>query len=159
MNLALIEQYAAGAEVPANAIAGLDRAELLAFPVPGTWSIQQIVVHYMDSDLIGADRMKRIAAEEHPTLVAYNETAFATRLGYEHLSARDAAEIFRLNRLMTAEILRRLPPSAFARTGHHTERGEVTLEQLLEGYVEHIDHHLKFIRDKRKLLGKPLQTN
>ena len=154
MNPELIEKYAAGADVPARSIVGLERADLLAFPVPGTWSIQQIILHLMDSDLIGADRMKRVAAEEEPTLVGYNETAFANRLGYEHLSVRDAAEIFRLNRLMTAEILRRLPPAAFQRTGQHTERGKVTLEELLAGYVEHVDHHLKFIREKRKLLGK-----
>lgn len=154
MNPELIEKYAAGADVPARSIVGLERADLLAFPVPGTWSIQQIILHLMDSDLIGADRMKRVAAEEEPTLVGYNETAFANRLGYEHLSVRDAAEIFRLNRLMTAEILRRLPPAAFQRTGQHTERGKVTLEELLAGYVEHVDHHLKFILEKRKLLGK-----
>ena len=61
--------------------------------------------------------MKRVAAEDHPTLIGYNETAFAKRLGYEHLSARDAAEIFRLNRLMTAEILRRLPDALSSEAG------------------------------------------
>jgi uncharacterized damage-inducible protein DinB len=156
VNRELIEKYAADADVPAKSIAGLERADLLAFPVPGTWSIQQIILHLMDSDLIASDRMKRVAAEDRPTLVGYNETAFAKTLAYEHVSARDAAEIFRLNRLMTAEILRRLPPTAFGRAGNHTERGEVTLEQLLKTYVEHVDHHLKFIREKRKLLGKPL---
>ena len=30
-----------------RAIAGLSRTDLLAFPVPGTWSIQQIVLHRM----------------------------------------------------------------------------------------------------------------
>jgi hypothetical protein len=159
MNRELIEQYAAGADVPAKSIAGLERADLLAFPVPGTWSIQLIILHLMDSDLIASDRMKRVAAEERPTLIGYNETAFAKELGYEHLSARDAAEIFRLNRLMTAEILRRLPATAFQRVGNHNERGELTLEQLVAGYVEHVDHHLKFIREKRKLLSKPLPTN
>jgi DinB superfamily len=156
MDRNLIEQYAAGAEVPAKAIVGLEKSDLNAFPVPGTWSIQQIILHLMDSDLIGSDRMKRVAAEDKPALLAYNETAFASRLGYEHLSVRDAAEIFRLNRLMTAEILRRLPATAFSRTGLHSEQGEVTLEQLVATYVGHVEHHLKFIREKRSLLGKPM---
>jgi hypothetical protein len=156
MDRNLIEQYAAGAEVPAKAIVGLEKSDLNAFPVPGTWSIQQIILHLMDSDLIGSDRMKRVAAEDKPTLVGYNETAFAGRLGYEHLSVPDAAEIFRLNRLMTAEILRRLPATAFLRTGLHSEQGEVTLEQLVATYVGHVEHHLKFIREKRSLLGKPM---
>src|SRR6204780_3315742 len=131
MNRELIERPTAGADVLGQSIQGLDRADLLAFPVPGTWSIQQIILHLMDSDLIASDRMKRVAAEDRPTLVGYNETAFAKTLPYEHVTGRDAAEIFRLNRLMTAEILGRLPPTAFGRAGNHTERGEVTLEQLL----------------------------
>ena len=154
MNRELIEQYAAGADAPAKAIAGLGKADLLAFPVPGTWSIQQIILHLMDSDLIASDRMKRIAAEEKPTLVGFDETAFVKSLGYEHLSAQDAVDIFRLNRLMTAEILRRLPDEAFQRTGRHTERGDVSLEQLLSLFVWHLDHHLMFVREKRQLLGK-----
>jgi hypothetical protein len=152
----LIEKYAAGADVPARAIEGLSREQLLAFPVPGTWSIQQIILHLMDSDLIAADRMKRVAAEDHPTLIGYNETAFAKHLAYDQVSAEDATEIFRLNRQMTAELVRRLPDAAFKRTGLHNERGEVTLEQLLETYTGHLDHHVKFIKEKRKLLGKPL---
>jgi uncharacterized damage-inducible protein DinB len=155
MNRALIDRYAAGADVPAKAIASLEKGDLLAFPIPGTWSIQQIILHLMDSDLIASDRMKRVAAEDRPTLVGYNETAFAQRLGYEHVSAQAAAELFRLNRQMTAEILRRLPDEAFQRKGLHTERGEVTLEQLLTTYTDHLDHHMKFVREKRKLLGKP----
>jgi hypothetical protein len=156
VNRDLIEGYAAGADVLGRSIQGLDRGELLAFPLPGTWSIQQIVLHMMDSDLIASDRMKRVAAEDHPTLIGYNETAFAKTLAYDHIPAQDACEVFRLNRRITAELLRRLPDSAFQRTGLHNERGELTLEHLVTGYIEHLDHHLKFIKEKRKLLGKPL---
>jgi hypothetical protein len=156
VNRELIERYAAGADVLGKSIQGLDRGELLAFPVAGTWSIQQIVLHMMDSDLIASDRMKRVAAEDHPTLVGYNETAFAKTLAYDHIPAQDACEVFRLNRRITAELLRRLPDAAFKRTGLHTERGEESLEHLVTGYTEHLEHHLKFIREKRKLLGKPL---
>ncbi|MGD9722985.1 MAG: DinB family protein [Pirellulales bacterium] len=155
MDRALIEQYAAGATQPAEAIAGLAREELNAFPVPGTWSIQQIVVHLMDSDLIGADRMKRVAAEDKPpTLIGYDESAFARGLFYDQLDPRLACEVFEKNRLLTAEVLRRLPAAAFERTGNHNEHGTMTLAELLENYVGHLNHHLKFIREKRKLLGR-----
>src|SRR5437763_13905939 len=123
MDRAMIDRYAAGADVLAQAIKGLTRDDLNAFPVPETWSIQQIVLHLMDSDLIGSDRMKRVAAEENPPLVAYDETAFAERLCYDQLDTALACEIFRLNRRMTADLLRRLPDAAFARTGNHSERG------------------------------------
>jgi hypothetical protein len=156
MNRDLVEQYAADAGKLRASIAGLGKKELNAFPVPGTWSIQQIVLHMMDSDLIASDRMKRVAAEENPTLIGYNETAFAKVLPYSELDPQMACDLFEKNRLMTAEILRRLPDAAFARTGEHNERGRVSLADLVETYVGHLEHHLKFIHDKRRLLGKAL---
>jgi hypothetical protein len=157
MDRNLIEKYAADAPVPGEAIRGLTKADLNAFPIPGTWSIQQIIVHLMDSDLIGSDRMKRVAAENSPPqLIGYDETAFAKNLFYDRLDAVQACEVFRLNRLLTAAVLRNLPDAAFSRHGMHSERGRETLEELLQGYVEHVDHHMKFLKEKRKLLGKPL---
>jgi hypothetical protein len=152
-----IERYAAGADVPAKAIRGLSKAELNAIPVPGMWSIQQVILHLMDSDLIASDRMKRVIAENKPTLIGYDETAFSKNLFYETLDPVQACEIFRLNRLLTAEILRRLPDSAFTRVGQHSERGPVTLEHFVESYADHLDHHMKFVCEKRKALGKPME--
>ena len=140
----------------AQAIAGLSRDDLAALPVPGTWSIQQIVLHLMDSDLISSDRMKRVIAEENPTLIGFDETAFARGLFYEALDAGLAADIFAKNRRLTAEILRRVPDEAFDRFGTHSERGRVTLTQLVQGMVDHLEHHLRFLLDKRRLIGKPL---
>ena len=152
----MIERYAAGADVPASAIEGLSREDLLAHPVPGTWSIQQIILHLMDSDLIGSDRMKRVIAEDRPKLIGYDESAFAARLGYEHIDAAKAAEVFRLNRELTAAMLRRLDDKAFERVGEHSERGEESLAELVKIYAEHLDHHMKFLRRKREMLGKAM---
>ena len=156
MNRGLIQLYTAGASLPAEAIRGLSVDELNAFPVPGTWSIQQVILHLMDSDLIASDRMKRVIAEDKPTLIGYDETAFSKKLFYERLDAAMACEVFRLNRLLTATVLRELPDEAFARTGIHSERGIVTLEHFVETYTQHLLHHLKFVRDKRRVLGKPM---
>ena len=56
-----IDRYEAGAELLAPAIAGLSSAELDAHPVPGTWSVRQIVVHLLESDLAAMHRMRRIS--------------------------------------------------------------------------------------------------
>jgi hypothetical protein len=149
-----IDRYEAGAAEPARAIKGLSREELNAFPVPGTWSVQQVIVHLMDSDLIGADRMKRIAAMERPLLIGYDESAFMATLHPERVDAAGAAEVFRLNRVLTAAVMRSLPKEAFERWGVHNEKGKVTLLHMLEDYCEHLDHHLKFVAEKRKKLGK-----
>jgi uncharacterized damage-inducible protein DinB len=154
MNRQIIDEYARGGEDLTRAIAGLSPAELTAFPVPGTWSIHQIVIHLMDSDLIGADRMKRIIAEDGPLLIGYNETRFVTELHYHEQDINDAVRIFDLNRKLFASVLRKLPEAAFNRFGIHNEVGKVTLAEMVGKYVHHLEHHLKFVWEKRKKLGK-----
>ena len=73
----LIEAYAAGAREPERWTAGLSPSDLNAAPIPGKWSVQQCVLHVLDSDLIASHRMKRIIAEDNPLLIAYDETRFA----------------------------------------------------------------------------------
>ncbi|MDX2114294.1 MAG: DinB family protein [Planctomycetota bacterium] len=158
----MIEAYAAGADALVAAIADLSPRELNAPPppgAPGTWTIQQIVVHVMDSDLIASHRMKRIIAEpKPPLLIGYDETSFARHLGYEHLDARTAAEVYRLNRHITADILRALTPDAFERWGVHNEHGKVTLAEMVRMYTHHVEHHMRFVRQKRQLLGAPMEA-
>lgn len=154
-----VERFAAGADVPARAIAGLTAGQLLAHPVPGTWSIQQIVVHLLDSDLTAGYRMKRTIAENRPRLDAYDETAFARRLGCERLPIAEVCELFRLHRRLLVELLRQQPPEAFVRVALHPEAGELTLGMLVRIYAHHVNHHLRFIEQKRALLGAPLTAS
>jgi DinB superfamily len=150
----LIEQYSQGGEKLRLAVRGLTEEDLKSFPVPGTWSIQQIVIHLMDSELISTDRMKRIIAEENPTLLGYDETKFSKNLYYHEQPAADAVTIIDLNRRMFTNVLRMLPEAALKRTGVHSERGNQTLGGYLQGVVDHLDHHLKFIYSKREKMGK-----
>lgn len=147
-----VERYAEGGATPGAAIRGLTPAQLNAFPVPGTWSIQQIVVHLMDTDLIAAYRMKRIIAEDRPRLDLYDENGFAARLHYDRLDAGACCEVFRLNRLNVANLLRALPANAFARVAVHPEVGNLPLGGLVRLYVHHVDHHAAFIRRKRAMV-------
>jgi uncharacterized damage-inducible protein DinB len=156
MDRSLIESYFAGATRPAQAIRGLSAADLDALPIPGTWSIRQIIAHLMDSDLIASDRMKRVIAMDNPTILAYDEAAFAKRLGYGWMDVELACKVFELNRRLTTELLRSLPDAAFSRRGQHSESGPLTLQKLLEIYTNHLDHHLGFLQRKRTLLGKAL---
>lgn len=156
MDQSWIERYEQGGPQLRRAIEGLTPEEMRAHPVPGTWSIQQIVLHMMDSDLIASDRMKRVIAEDRPALIGYNETAFSEKLFYDDLDAALAADVFDKNRRLTAVILRKVPDEAFARTGEHNESGTITLEYLVKTYVGHLEHHLTFLYDKRQRLGKPL---
>ena len=156
----LIDQYEAGAEKVALAIRGLTREDLLCAPDPaanvGRWSIQQVVIHCMDSELVSIDRLKRMIAEDNPTLIGYDENKFVANLFYDEQPAEDAVAMIGLARRTFARVLRKLPPAAFDRAGTHNERGRVTVGGYLKAVVEHLDHHVKFIHDKRAHMGKEM---
>ncbi len=153
MNRSRIEVYVDGGKQLLDAYRGLSRQQLMAIPVPGTWSLQQIAIHMMDSDLIASDRMKRIAAMDRPLLIGYDETAFNELPGINDVDALAACEIFAQNRQLTAVILRSLPDSAFDRYGIHNEIGKVTLSQLVDNYIDHLNGHLVHIQKKRELVS------
>ncbi len=153
MSQALVDQFLADSDKLHRLIAGLSREQLLARPVAGTWSLQTLVVHVMDSDLIATHRMKRVLAEEKPLLIAYSEDGFAERLHYEDLDAALAADLFRLNRVQAGQVLRHASEGDWDRTGVHNQRGIVTLRDLVHGYNQHLEHHLVFARAKLRALG------
>jgi hypothetical protein len=52
-----------------------------------------------------------------------------------------------------ARILTGLPDSAWGRVGIHSEKGPVSLHNLLEKAIGHVTHHLPFIEQKKKYLA------
>jgi len=144
-----IDTYLAGGPMLAQSIWGLTHEQLHAKPADGSWTIHQIVTHMLESDLIGTDRMKRIACMDKPLLVGFDETAFSNLAGREQIDAFAACELFLRNRQLTAVILRALPTRAWDRIGIHTEVGAVSLTQMLDKYIVHLEHHLEFIVKKR----------
>ncbi len=151
---AMILEYIRGSSVPKKAISNLTLAQMRTRPAGGGWTIAEIVLHLMDSDLILADRMKRVIAESEPTLIGFNESLFARNLFYQMLDPQAAADLFMRNRRLTAEILTRLSDDDFQRTGMHNERGRISLRELLAMAIAHLDHHMVFLNHKKRLLGK-----
>lgn len=149
MDRTKIELYAAGGAELVKAYCGLSDAHLHAKQPDGSWTLHQIAIHMLDSDLIGSDRMKRIACMENPLLCGYDETAFSKLPGSNQLNPFVACDLFQKNRAMTATILQALPDGAFQRVGIHTESGKVSLGEMISKYIDHLRHHLVFIAKKR----------
>lgn len=152
----LIDRFVAGGDLLTYAVTGLSREQYQARPGPGAWSIAELAAHLLDSDLVACDRMKRVIAEDGPTLLAYDENAWIARLGSNEMPVDEAAALFAANRRWMGHVLRRCDEADFARAGMHSETGRKTLADLVVGYVNHLDHHLKFLYAKRGNLGVSL---
>jgi hypothetical protein len=153
----LIDRFAAGGALLVYATDGLTLEKEQARPGPGTWTIAELVAHLVDSDLVASDRMKRVIAEEGPSLIAYDETAWIQRLRSGEMPVEEGVNLFVANRHWMTRVLRGCAEADFARAGQHSERGRMTLAELVAGYVTHLDHHLRFLYGKRANLGVAIQ--
>ncbi len=153
----LVDRYAIGPATLEYAVYGLTDEQIRARPGPGLWSIAELVAHLADSDAVASDRIKRVIAEPEPTLLAYDENAWNNRLKMQESSLEDAVALFRANRRWTEQALRRCDEADFKRRGTHTEKGSVTLADLVVTYVTHLDYHLKFLYAKRANLRTAIQ--
>ena len=150
---ALIEQYLAGAGLLRRAVAGMTREQLLARPIPGRWSTQEVVCHLADYEPIYADRMKRVIALKEPELLQGDPGLFAARLAYTHRDMEEELALIEWTRKQMARILRALTPEDFQRKGGHSRDGVLTLEVLLQRITAHIPHHVRFIEEKKRALS------
>ena len=152
MNRELIEKYSAGGKVLATAVQGLTDAQMRATPIHGKWSTHQVIIHLADAEAAFADRIRRVIAMENPQLLGWPENEFFKNLHYEKQSAADAVTLIDLTRRQLTGVLRFLPDEAFKRGGQHSERGPQSLEAIVSFAVSHLEHHLKFIAEKRAKL-------
>ncbi len=145
----LLERFRRGAELVAVMTTGAAGAELDFSPAPGKWSVRQIVCHLADSEIVGRDRFSRVIAEDNPTIIGYDQDAWAEKLDYRKRKFSQALETFRRIRGENHELLKDQPAAAWSRTGTHNERGPVSLGDLLLIYAEHAEKHARQIRAAR----------
>lgn len=149
----LIEQYLAGVKELKAAVAGMSREQAQARPIAGKWSTLEVVCHIADFEPIFADRIKRVIAENNPTIFGADENDSARALAYHDRDLQEELTIIEATRSQLARILRRQPDSVLERTGNHSGSGPRTVEQYLSSAIRHIPHHAKFILEKRQALG------
>ena len=145
-----LERFRRGAELIATVTTGAAGPELDYSPAPGKWSIRQIVCHLSDSEIVGADRFRRTIAEDNPTIIKYDQDAWAEKLDYSRRKFSQALETFRRIRQENYELLKEMPAGTFDRVSAHSERGPVTLANWVRVYAEHAENHARQIKAIRE---------
>jgi hypothetical protein len=149
----LISDYAAGPQLLRETVKGMTRDQLQARPIAGKWSTLEVVCHIADFEIVTADRIKRVIAEERPILPDGDENLFAKGLVYHSRELEEELQVIGSIRAQVSRILRTLKEADFDRIGNHTAAGPLTLAKLVERGANHIRHHVKFVEEKRKALG------
>jgi hypothetical protein len=145
----LLERFRRGPELIASALTGAAGSEVDFRPGPEKWSVRQIAAHLSDSELVAAERMRRIIAEDDPQIVAYDQNKWAENLDYSRRKPSQSLEMFRNIRAESYELLKGIPQPAYQRSGQHSERGPLSLLSLVELMARHAEKHAQQIRDVR----------
>jgi hypothetical protein len=141
----LIERYERGPKLIKEALAKVPAEALKWRPAPGKWSVHEVVCHCADSETTSAVRIRFLIGEDNPTIVGYDQDRWARRFDYHGLPLDLALRQVEQVRAWTADLIRRLPESAWARAGTHSESGHYTAAQWLELYAEHLEVHARQI--------------
>jgi hypothetical protein len=144
---ALIQRYRDGHRAVADALEGL-RDEELDRSASDEWTPRAIVHHLADSEMTSAIRLRRLIAEDNPTIQGYDEERFASRLTSDR-PIEPSLEAMRWARESTAQILERLSEDDWLRAGTHTESGPYSVEDWLVVYANHGHDHAKQITRAR----------
>jgi uncharacterized damage-inducible protein DinB len=148
-----LDGYLAGPKELQAAVAGLSRDQLIARPVPGKWSVLEVVCHLADTDGNIAHRIKRVLSEERPSFERVKPDLMLAALAYHERDVAEELAVFEFGRRQIGRILNAAPREAWERIGIIGDRGDKTIAQMVSGAVEHLAHHLKFIVEKRQAMG------
>jgi uncharacterized damage-inducible protein DinB len=149
----VLDAYLAGPKQLRAAVADLSREQFVSRPIPGKWSVLEVVCHLADTDANIAHRLKRVLSEDWPTFERVKPDLMLAALAYHERDVEEELAFFDLGRRQISRILKASSPEAWERTGIVGDRGEKTVAQMMIGAVEHLAHHLKFIVEKRLAMG------
>ena len=144
----LLDRYRSGYAAVEDALAAVTDEELDRLPPDGGWSARQVAHHLADSEATAFVRLRRLIAEDEPTIVGYDEPEYARRLHYERPIGSSLA-VLRGVRAASLELLESLTSAEWDRAGTHTESGPYSVDDWLGIYATHSHDHAAQIRAAR----------
>lgn len=152
---ALLVRYLEGPDVLEAALAELDEAVLDAEPPAGGWTIRQIVHHLADGDDLWKIGLKAALGEtgDEFTLEWYwtqPQDAWAEKWAYSERMVEVSLALLRAIRIHVAQLLTCVPGAWDRSVALRKPDGEVvrlTVEQIVAMQTEHLEHHLRRIRE------------
>ena len=115
-------------------------AQLTTPPAPGKWSASEILCHLADCEVVFAFRLKQSLAEPYHVIQPFDQDAWAKHYGA--MDGRMALETFRVVRRWNMALIEDMSAEDLAKKLTHPERGEMTVQTVIETMGGHDLNHL-----------------
>src|SRR5216683_5312578 len=142
---------AATANKLARLIKGVPVSRLRKRPTPDKWSVSEILAHLADTEIVGGFRMRLILGAPGTPVMGFDQDAWVTSGHYAKRDPRKSIEQFRAVREANLALLKSLTPEQWKHYGMHSERGQESVEHIVNMTAGHDINHLQQIEN---ILGK-----
>jgi hypothetical protein len=137
-------QAAAPAKL-ASLVAGLSADQLAYRLEPAKWSIQEVVAHLADDELVGGYRLRTILSSPGTAIQAFDQDVWARTGRYAATDVTASVELFRVLREANLWLLRSLTAEEWDMAGIHTERGVESIRDMAMYFAGHDINHFEQI--------------
>lgn len=130
-------------------------AEQLEVPYrPGGWNIRQVIHHIADSHINGYIRQKFALTEGNPTIMPYDENAWAQLPDVELEPVNVSITFLHALHRRWVTMLRNLTAEQLGKTYYHpADDKQATIWSSVHTYAWHGRHHMEQIRHLRDRMG------
>lgn len=118
-------------------------ARMKTRPVPGKWSVAEILAHLAESELVLGYRLRLVLGSNGTTIQAFDQNAWQKNASYLKNNPRRALELFETLRKNNVALLNSLSRAQWRRYGIHEERGKETVGRIVEMFAGHDVNHLR----------------
>ena len=155
----LLDMAEKNPEQVARAVMGLPAKVLQYKPSPDKWSVQEILAHLADSELVYGYRLRQAIADKEPTFAPIDQDAWAANLGYMEPTPPELIALYSLLRRANLRVLRRLKPADLEKGGFHPEhKRKVTVGEIVQMMAKHGPNHLDQIERLKQMAGAPARA-
>lgn len=124
---------------------GVSTADLCTRTAPHKWSVNDIVAHLADAEIVVGFRIRFILGSPGAPIVGYDQDAWVLSGHYDQRDPQHSVEQLRVLREGHLAMLKSLEPEQWSHYGVHSERGQESIEQIVRMLAGHDINHLRQI--------------
>ena len=126
-------------------VKGVTTAKLRKRPAPEKWSVAEILAHLADVEIVIGWRMRSILGAPGTEVQAYDQNAWNASLHYDKRDPRKDLIQQRVLREANLAMLKTLTPEQWKQFGTHSERGQESIERIVQMVAGHDLNHIQQI--------------
>ncbi|KOS61599.1 DinB family protein [Lysinibacillus agricola] len=119
-------------------------SEISKRPAPQKWSKKEILGHLCDSAINNLERFIKIQYDKQPfVLTSYDQVQWVKIQGYQELPIDEVLNLWVSLNKKIINVIKNIPNERLALQCDVGNNQIMTLQWLIQDYLEHTEHHLK----------------